>query len=625
MSFYFDQFEHRKPPEPLPHSPWRESLYQFLSTITLAIGGWYIWWRWAHSLNYDALWFAIPLALAETFAYIGLIFFTINLWRTQDYTQQSCPATLSDTLAQPLTENQQIAVDVFYPTYNEEEDLVRLSIEDAKRLRYPHPIQINIHLLDDGRRPAMRALAAELGVNYISRDNNMGFKAGNLRHAMEQTHGDFIVICDADTRIFPTFLENTLGYFRDPKVAWVQTPQWFFDLPEGKPLRFVLKKYLWYPGFALGWLIESLCGDVLIGKDPFVNDPQMFYDVIQRRRNWANASFCCGAGSIHRREVVMEAALKAYSRNIDNVLDAVMPDINKAISKVAKKLDRKNAEDRLQERLKEAVTTQIIQEIEVTPYKFHVSEDIYTSIMLHSDQDQQWKSVLHPGVECKMLSPQDLQTWTVQRFKYAGGSLDICLNDNPILKNGLNWKQKLMYAATFWSYFGGLWNILFLLSPVIFLFTQIAPIASYSWEFYKHIFPFLVLNELSTMVGTWGLAGFKSKASYLAFFPVNIRALWTVLRKKQIKFPTTPKERQEGNFFHLVIPQFLVIALTLSGLAYAGYGYYQGSFNNLNGLLTNTFWCINNIVAMSGLVLTAFWKPDEPVAVNLNRTNETKP
>jgi hypothetical protein len=53
---------------------------------------------------------------------------------------------------------------------------------------------------------------------------------------MEQTSGDFIVICDADTRLLPTILEHTLGYFRDPDVAWVQTPQWFYDIPEGVAL-----------------------------------------------------------------------------------------------------------------------------------------------------------------------------------------------------------------------------------------------------------------------------------------------------------------------------------------------------------------------------------------------------
>jgi len=608
MSFYFSKFEHRKPPEPLPYSVTQELLYQFLATITLVVGAWYISWRWMYSLNYDALWFAIPLAVAETCAYIGLILFCINLWMTRDYPKQAPPLKISETLdpevAATLEEDRPISVDVFFPTYDEDPELVRLSLRDAKKIEYPGPIEIKIHLLDDGRRESMRQLALEEGVNYITRDNNVGFKAGNLRNAMEQTYGDFILICDADTRPFPSILKNTLGYFRDPTVAWVQTPQWFYDIPEGKDLRLVLKKYLWYPGFAVGWAMEKIFGPIKVGKDPFVNDPQMFYDVIQRRRNWANASFCCGAGSIHRREAVMEAALKTYAMSINSSVEALM-------SKVSKVTSKHGGSEKVNEKLREAATLQMIHDTELTPYKFHVSEDIYTSIILHSDHERNWKSVLHPEVESKMLSPQDLQTWTVQRFKYAGGSLDICIHDNPIFRPGLYLKQKVMYASTFWSYFGGLWNIVFLISPMIFLFTQVAPVSAYNIDFYKHIFPFLILNELSMMVGTWGIAGFKSKASYLAFFSVNLRAIWTVLRGKQIKFPATPKERQEGNFFHLVLPQFSVVVLTLCSIAYATYSYYQGTFENLNGLVINTFWGINNIIAMMGLIMAAFWKPDD--------------
>ncbi len=62
---------------------------------------------------------------------------------------------------------------------------------------------------------------------------------------------------------------------------------------------------------------------------------------------------------------------------------------------------------------------------ELTPYKFHVSEDIYTSILLHGDAARRWRSVMHPRIESKMLSPQDMLTWMIQRFKYAAGSLDI--------------------------------------------------------------------------------------------------------------------------------------------------------------------------------------------------------
>lgn len=54
---------------------------------------------------------------------------------------------------------------------------------------------------------------------------------------MEQTSGDFIGICDADTRLFPAILDHTLGYFRNPGVALVQTPQWFYDIPGGERLQ----------------------------------------------------------------------------------------------------------------------------------------------------------------------------------------------------------------------------------------------------------------------------------------------------------------------------------------------------------------------------------------------------
>jgi cellulose synthase (UDP-forming) len=94
----------------------------------------------------------------------------------------------------------------------------------------------------------MRQVCDEEGIHYITRSSNIGFKAGNMRNAMEQTSGDFIVICDSDTRLFPSILENTLGYFRDPDVAWIQTPQWFFDLPQGRTLPDWLGKYAGTPG-----------------------------------------------------------------------------------------------------------------------------------------------------------------------------------------------------------------------------------------------------------------------------------------------------------------------------------------------------------------------------------------
>jgi cellulose synthase (UDP-forming) len=604
-SFYFDRFEDRRPPPPLPRRPGLELLWQCLAIVALVLGANYIRWRWTASLNLDALWFAIPLAVAETLAYLGLLLFTFNLWTTRDVPLRPPPRTVGECAGQDGDAagdwaRRPLAVDVFITTYNEEEELVRLSIRDAKRLDYPHPIDLRVHVLDDGRRPAMRQVAEEEGVHYITRANNVGFKAGNLRNAMEHTSGDFIVICDADTRLFPTFLAHTLGYFRDPDVAWVQTPQWFYDLPEGTPLPQWLGARLGTAGRWLGRGVERLVGRVRLGQDPFVNDPQMFYDVILRRRNWCHAAFCCGAGSVHRREAVMQAALRSFALSVDREVTRYTAQVEDA---------------ELRGALGEAMRTQVAIEQELTPYKFHVSEDIYTSIVLHNDPARRWKSVLHPQVESKMLSPQDLLTWMIQRFKYAGGTLDIALRDNPLFSGGMRLSQRLMYLTTFWSYFGCLWNVVFLLAPIVYLFTGIAPLASYSGAFYLHALPFIVMTELAFMVGTWGVRAWDGKSSYLSFFPVNFRALWTVLRGEKIKFHVTPKDRQEGRFLHLVYPQLAVIALTLAGLAYAAWRVVvQGHDDELSNLVVNVAWGLNNVVAMLPLVKAALWQPQEGLA-----------
>ena len=285
------RFERQEPWVPHDFGPVHRGMAQALTALTLALGAWYLLWRWAVSVNWEAPWIAVPLVLAETAAFGGLILHGLSNWSDWRPDRPALPLTPSDVgLSVPA---RPLAVDVFFATYDEDAEMLRAGLRDASAMVYPASIDLRIHVLDDGRRAAMRDMAVEEGVNYITRPDNTGYKAGNLRNAMEQTSGDLIVIFDADTRPFPDFLTETLGYFRDPTVAWVQTPQWFWDIPPGVPLPAWLERRFGATGRGSGRAGEAMFGPVRLGADPFGNDPQIFYDFIQMRRNVAHSSFCC--------------------------------------------------------------------------------------------------------------------------------------------------------------------------------------------------------------------------------------------------------------------------------------------------------------------------------------------
>src|SRR5581483_126573 len=119
-----------------------------------------------------------------------------------------------------------LKVDVYITTYNEDPALLRSTILGAVHMRYPH----ETYVLDDGQRPEVRALAEALGARYLTRQDRTHAKAGNINHALTQTHGDFIAIFDADHVPYPQFLDRVLGRFADERVALVQTPQEFYNL-----------------------------------------------------------------------------------------------------------------------------------------------------------------------------------------------------------------------------------------------------------------------------------------------------------------------------------------------------------------------------------------------------------
>ena len=120
------------------------------------------------------------------------------------------------------------SVDVLICTYNEPLSLLEKTIAASTNMNYPHD-KLKIYVCDDGKRDTLKLLCYKYKVNYITREDNEGAKAGNINNALKQITGDLFAVLDADMIPREEFLKKTVGYFSDENMAFVQTPQVYYN------------------------------------------------------------------------------------------------------------------------------------------------------------------------------------------------------------------------------------------------------------------------------------------------------------------------------------------------------------------------------------------------------------
>jgi len=98
-------------------------------------------------------------------------------------------------------------------------------------INYPKD-KIVFYMLDDstdaGKADEFKKIAKANNFVYMHRDNRRGYKAGALNNMLKRSKEEFVAIFDSDERLVnKDFLIDTLPYFRDKKVAYVQTEKRF--------------------------------------------------------------------------------------------------------------------------------------------------------------------------------------------------------------------------------------------------------------------------------------------------------------------------------------------------------------------------------------------------------------
>lgn len=218
----------------------------------------YIVWR-STIINFDS-WYGLPVYLAELY---GVISTGLFLFVTQK-------------IYHPVKNTVKLnkSVDVLIPTYSEPLEILEPVVIGAQKIRGAR----NVLILDDGNRPEVKKMAKRLNVKYYPRTTNLHAKAGNMNNGLKYTDAEFLVTLDADHIPLPIFIEETLGYFEDPGVAFVQSPQTFYNTGSFLFRKRRTKKE-WH---------EQI----------------MFYDCIQPAKNNWNSAFFVGTSAIIRRAAV---------------------------------------------------------------------------------------------------------------------------------------------------------------------------------------------------------------------------------------------------------------------------------------------------------------------------------
>ena len=184
-------------------------------------------------------------------------------------------------------------IDVLVSSYNEPVELVQKTINGCIHMQYPNKNKVHIYVCDDGNRDEMRLMAEKMGVNYISRVERTGAKAGNLNNALNNTTSPLIATFDADMIPMHDFLMATVPYFLKneqaksngekeeyEKIGFVQTPQSFYN-----PDLFQFNLY---------------------SESRIPNEQDYFYRDVQVARNKTNSVIYGGSNTVLSREALNE-------------------------------------------------------------------------------------------------------------------------------------------------------------------------------------------------------------------------------------------------------------------------------------------------------------------------------
>lgn len=450
------------------------------------------------------------LVLAELYGLFQYGFFAYQVWSPLDRT------------APPMTSIP--TVDMMVTVVHEPLDILKRTLVGCLHQEYPKD-RFRVYVLDDGHRDEVRELAASLGCAYLQRpDRSLHAKAGNINHALQQSDGELVAMFDVDHVPVTSFLKETVGFFEDPTVAFVQTPHHFYN-PDIFQRNLRLEQEL-------------------------KNEQALFFRMVQAGRDRHNSAFFAGSSGLFRRGPLEEIG---------------------------------------------GFQTQTI------------SEDLHTSLILHSRgyQSRYLNKILSVG-----LMPETLEGYLKQRTRWAIGSIQVLLRDNPLTIRGLTVAQRIDYFGSIFYFFFGIPRVICLLAPLSLLLFNVPPLNTDVWQMSVMFFSFFLASVVAMRTVSRGSrnAFWSDIYEMTMCFALSWAVLKTLLLPRKAQpFVVTPKgqrvTKSARRELALVWPHLLIFGLLVTGIALGVQHWWQAG--SAPGLAVSLFWGSANLFLLTIAILVA--------------------
>jgi len=232
-----------------------------------------------------------------------------------------------------------------------------------------------------------------------------------------------------------------------------------------------------------------------------------------------------------------------------------------------------------------------------------VTEDFAASIALHP----RWRSVFLRDVLAKGLGPLDIPSYLKQQSRWALGTLEVFRRDWRAIilpkKNGLRPGQRVQYLLACTHYLCGLRDLVYMVSPALFIFTGIpavrrASLSEYLW----HFIPYAAMVIVAMWYSARRVTGWRGMVAGFGSFPALVGSLAAVTMRRKASFVVTSKERNGRPSLRYLVVYLLFVVLCVTALGWT---------TRMNGaertsLFISVFWIVYSLAMLGAFLGLAY-------------------